>query len=228
MDERISEALDSLPTPPNYWFGIAICPTEESHNHCGIVYFDFKEECKKMLHLAFHHKLFLDKIPNQYSKNYLWIKFNNEIHEDEARDFAFQCNWIHNVNQGMNSIPYGINFDRALIDSASGIVDFTHGKSVGLTCSTFSMLVFKRFGIELIDTNTWEIRDEDSKWHEYIVSLLLKHKVDEDHVNIVKNENPCVRIRPEEIAASCNFAKHPVMFNDLLATSRKINQEIRE
>lgn len=221
-DTSISEPTDSLPNFKDHWFGIGIARVTEDYNHCGVVYFDLKAGENKILHLAWHNKLLLQSIPKD---KYRWVKLTEFFDEDNARDFANMCKWIYDTNK--NHLPYAVNFDGALIDQATNLIDFSNGESVGLTCSSFSMLVFERFGLSLVDSKTWKTRDSDEDWHRLIVDALRRSRIEEEHVNIVEKEIPCSRIRPEEIASSCSIENKPADFESVQAPSLKVHSELR-
>lgn len=222
MFSAISNSIESLPTPENHWFGIGIKKISHSANHSGVVFHDSLSGEKKILHLGWHNDLRLDEVSNSYR----WVKLHEDYDEDNARDFALLCQWIFEANK--YNVPYGVKFDGTIIDETTNKIQFRNGEAIGLTCSTFAMLVFNRFGIELVDSNTWEKRDSDNIWFDLLIQNLGSTNVPYEHVHILKKQIPCARIRPEEIAASCQLANKPNVFHDVLPLSELLLEEITE
>src|SRR5437660_11978427 len=90
-----------------------------------------------------------------------------------------------------------------------------------MTCSTFVLAVFQSVEITLINMDTWEGRVDDITRHE---SLLQKMRsgipgfappAPPAHIALVAQEVNCMRVRPEEVAATG-------MFNDLPATFKQV------
>jgi hypothetical protein len=78
---------------------------------------------------------------------------------------------------------------------------------------------FSRFGIELLDKETWEVRASDELWQKDILNFLERWGEENGHADIsvhveAKRARPVgVRFRPEEVAARGGSANLPIDFN---------------
>ena len=80
---------------------------------------------------------------------------------------------------------------------------------LGLTCSTFVLTVFESVYLPLIDFDTWENRADDNERHDRLLEKMRDgipaHGIppaEPQHVSAVAADLPCIRVRPEEVAAA--------------------------
>jgi hypothetical protein len=73
---------------------------------------------------------------------------------------------------------------------------------LGLTCSTFVLAVFEAARVPILDLTEWPRRPGDDDRHRALVALMRRTQVPEEHVRRVEAELPCIRVRPEEVAAA--------------------------
>jgi hypothetical protein len=73
---------------------------------------------------------------------------------------------------------------------------------LGLTCSTFVLTIFEAARVPILDLTGWPRRPGDDDRHRELVALMRRTRVREDHVRMVEAELPCIRVRPEEVAAA--------------------------
>ncbi|MNJ70020.1 hypothetical protein D3C77_664340 [compost metagenome] len=75
------------------------------------------------------------------------------------------------------------------------------------------MSIFSSQLYPIVDEKTWQVRDDDKDWQEYILGFLSKYP------KHVEEQRKCVgvayRFRPEEIAASAAlYDDEPILFED--------------
>ncbi|MGB0428916.1 MAG: hypothetical protein ACPGLV_00485 [Bacteroidia bacterium] len=220
----LTQNLDSFGSGDGNFIGVALCQSAGIYNHIGVFVKNFENDEHYLLHLAWHYDLRFHGLSIVKSDEYRWVKLFEVYGEDNARDFYFLCKEIFKMNEG--KIKYGVKLDKAFITKDTNEISFEKGEGVGLTCATFAYLVFKRWGVELLDLPTWQTRESDIDWHKYIVHSLEKYGAESNHVEQIRSEQGCSRIRPEEVAASCVLSPKPVVFNSIESLGAEITNEI--
>lgn len=173
--------------------------------HVGIMYGHNPKSGTRIVHLEFHHR-FKDELPPTY-----WTWVPPDIDPVRLASVAAMCRLAakHPKNRKM---PYGFAFGDSGIDEKGAF--FVGGSSVGLTCATFVLAVFRRSGVELLDVNTWQAREEDeSAWRALLVALEKVEGIDAQHIAAVKEQTKCMRYRPEEVAGASVEGPRPIAFN---------------
>ena len=120
-----------------------------------------------------------------------------------------------------NQLPYALALRDAHMDE-DGVIDLR--ASLGLSCSSFLVVMFRAARVPLLDLTTWEAqrtearRSEDSAAQTRIVEFLRpRHR---EHAQRVEAEVGCTRIRAEEVAAGSTFEQRPVTLRDTEARAR--------
>jgi hypothetical protein len=144
------------------------------------------------------------------------------LEAEEEHDVRAMCRLIHDRhNSGDPSSAYRMPYafrhgNNNRFNSSTGELMLADG--LGLTCSTFVLTVFESVEVPLVDFDGWEQRAEDNARHETLLDKMRngipKYGIpaaQPDHVDRVAAELPCIRVRPEEVAATG-------LFNDLPAT----------
>jgi hypothetical protein len=146
------------------------------------------------------------------------------LEPEEQHDVRNMCQLIHERQNSKDPskeyrIPYAFRYtNKANINRATGEVQLVDG--LGMTCSTFVLAVFQSVEIRLVNIETWQAREDDVARHE---SLLKKMRGEEpgfepapdDHIEQVAKEVNCMRVRPEEVAATGMFDDLPATFEQL-------------
>lgn len=151
-----------------------------------------------------------------------------DLDPDEINDVSAICRLIHTRHndpdpQRRYSIPYSFRSGHNnRFNNTTGEAMLVDG--LGLTCSTFVLTVFESAYLPLIDFNTWERRAEDDARHAQLLNDMTtgfpRHGIppaDWEHVAAVAGELPCIRVRPEEVAAAG-------MANDRMLDFRRAEQ----
>jgi hypothetical protein len=135
------------------------------------------------------------------------------------------CQTIHERQNSRDpskgyKIPYAFRYtNRAYINQGTGEVNLEDG--TGMSCSTYVLAVFQSVGITLVNMGTWQERVGDVARHQ---ALLQKMRTgipgwappaSPEHIAIVEQETNCMRVRPEEVAATALYDDHPTTFEQL-------------
>jgi hypothetical protein len=136
-----------------------------------------------------------------------------DLDPDEVNDATAMCRLIHARHndpdpQRRYNIPYSfLSGHNNRFNNATGELMLTDG--LGLTCSTFVLAVFESVYLPLIDFATWEPRAEDDARHAQLLADMEtgfpQHGIppaEPEHIAAVAAELPCIRVRPEEVAAA--------------------------
>lgn len=107
-------------------------------------------------------------------------------------------------------IAYALQDDpHATFDENTGKLVLPNGR--GLSCATFVLVLFRAARLTLVDTTAWPTdRAGDKTAQEMIVKILDGYCKDRNHVEEVRKEIGCERVRPEEVAGSALYEKNPV------------------
>ena len=103
------------------------------------------------------------------------------------------------------NMPYGFKYDEySYFDKENG---FVLGKDTsGFTCATFVLTLFRTFGMELIDLESWPSRAEDSEWEirtkQCCYSLKGFNDITREQILKMEKEIGSKRYCPHEVAVS--------------------------
>lgn len=156
------------------------------------------------------------------------------LEDEEINDVTGMCRLIHLRHNSADptqkyKIPYAFRYGNNVRLNPQ-TAELMLGDGLGLTCSTFVLTVFESVNIPLVDFNGWQVRPDDNQRHN---SLLVRMKNDippahPDHVARVQAELPCIRVRPEEVAATGLFDDLPVEFTELEPAGHWILKRLSE
>ena len=185
---------------------VGICDTG-SNTHTGIVHRD--RGTVRLLEQGFHHCTRNDPVQTSVERyRGLFLFVVPDLEEDRARNVAGMCRLIakHLVNEKSSGFAYALRFDEeARFDQFTGELAMPNG--IGLSCSTFVIVVFRSARIRFIDFENWPVRPGDVLAQKQLVEMLLNWRdrghASPEHVEKVRGEIGCVRARPEEIAGVC-------------------------
>lgn len=191
--------------------------------HVGLAYFVDDLGEYRLLYQAWHHitspKDRIDDHLAKTRKNLWWV-----VPGLDEYDLISLRSTINRVALSLEGrqLPYAFDRANASID-ASGVIDL--GTSVGLTCSTFAMLVFEAAKVALLDESTWETgRSPERKLADTAIysSLVARLQDDPIHAKRIEDDVECVRVRAEEVAACSGCVARPVAFAEAEALGRAL------
>jgi hypothetical protein len=145
-----------------------------------------------------------------------------DLEAEEINDLTGMCRLIDRRHQeqaltGGFLVPYAFRFNRETTFSAvTGELLLAEG--VGLSCSTFVLTVFESAKVSLVDLTGWPARPEDEAQQTRLLRMMqdgipgFAPPALPEHVERVRSELPCVRVRPEEVAASAMADDLPANF----------------
>lgn len=209
--------LLDFPLSKSNWLGVAI-GCEGRNMHCGILHRSTNDGVR-FLHLAWQ---FVLKNDDDLTEKQGYCFFDLNILEPRARQIAAICRNVYEINKYL--IPYSPMYDgSATFDDELKLV---LGDTMnGLTCSTFVLTLFKRFGgLKLLDIDQWpQVGDDverdkkNEKYMDYVIRLLRKtqkwQELPDDHIESVENERGTIRFRPDEVVAGCTHDTYPAPFD---------------
>lgn len=135
---------------------------------------------------------------------------------------------VSQLNEGQG-IPYGFDPYSASDFLPTGEYAY-QGTGRGLTCATFVISCLARYGINLIDPNTWTIdRPRDAEFQAWAIQELpLKRGADAAHVAAQQElVSRVARFRPGEVAPAAGlFLGAPVSFDEACAGAADILEQM--
>lgn len=161
------------------------------------------------------------------------------LEEEEINDVTGMCRLIHGRHNSIDPtqkyrIPYAFRY-RNNVRFNVQTAELMLGDGLGLTCSTFVLTVFESVNIPLVDFNGWQVRPDDNRRHDFLLGQ-MKNGIPSakippahpDHVARVQAELPCIRVRPEEVAATGFFDDLPAGFTELEPAGQWILERLAE
>ena len=130
-----------------------------------------------------------------------------DLLEEEVIEVAAACQLIvlRRRQRGPQLLKYGFGLPKDPIVNRDGEILF--GGSVGLTCATLVLAIFEAVRIPFVDYADWVARPEDDARHRRLLGMIRTGipgqipPADAAHIDKMEKELPCIRVRPEEVAA---------------------------
>lgn len=202
---------------------IFIMPTNGGM-HVGILHRN--RDILRMLDLCWHECLRAADCDRDYACTLPALEF------EEINDITAMCRLIEQRHQE-HSIPYALGYHRSTgFSNQTGELILSDG--LGLTCSTFVLKVFESAKVPLIELTNWPMRPDDNVRHASLLHLMENgipgrlHPAPPEHVQRVREELPCIRLRPEEVAAAALAERLPASFQQVESGGRWILELVTE
>lgn len=147
------------------------------------------------------------------------------LEPEQEHDVRMMCQTIHKRQSGGDpsrryQIPYAFRYtNKTHINQGTGEVNLEDG--AGMSCSTYVLAVFQSVGITLVNIGTWQTREGDIARHEALLQKMREGipgwspPAPPEHIALVERETNCMRVRPEEVAATAMYDDHPATFAQL-------------
>jgi hypothetical protein len=189
------------------FLAVAICRTRFGNFHTGVVY-RHSSGGLRFFHQAWHHDT-RDESLFAGSQSMEGPFFCVVPNIDPARAKAIAAFWEFIASQNQR-IAYALwNDPTAYFDLNTGVLVLRNGR--GLSCSTFVLVLFRSASLPLIDTTGWPPnRPGDREAQENLLRVLEDTCQDQLHIQAVRAEIGCERVRPEEIAGAAMVPDLPV------------------
>ncbi len=136
-----------------------------------------------------------------------------DLSPEEINDLTGMCRLIHSRHNDPDlrrryNIPYAFRSGHNnRFNNGTGELMLRDG--LGLTCSTFVLAVFESVYLPLINFDSWETRAEDNARHQQLLADMTTGfpqygipPAEPEHIAAVAADLPCIRVRPEEVAAA--------------------------
>lgn len=151
---------------------------------------------RRWLHLARHLVLRCE----EFRTTHPFALAVPDLLPEEADDVVAVCRL---VDRKKPSYPYSFRYDPdARLHPATAEIISTHAPH-GLTCVTFVLAVFRTAHVRLVDTSGWKVRDEDEQRYAEILSYFEAVGVAPAHLDRIRSDVKCIRVRPVEVAGAC-------------------------
>ena len=189
------------------YIGIAVGRTRHGNMHAGIAYRWAGN--LYLYHQAFHFDTRLEDFAGALTElGGATLVVRVSVPRDRQKAIAGLFNDIGKINP---KFPYSLRLDPgSRVDETLGRLITKDG--IGLSCVTFVLAMFQSAKIQLVDSSTWPIgRSADLDAQQSLVRL-LEGRASAEHVQAVREEVGCTRVRPEEIAATACYLAWPVSF----------------
>lgn len=140
------------------------------------------------------------------------------LEPEEVNDVTGMCRLIEMRNRTSDpqKIPYGLGPPNNTRFNREGELLLEGG--LGLTCSTFVLTVFESVRVPLVDLSDWVVRPDDDTRHTALIERMTNGigdypPADPQHVARIVASPPCIRVRPEEVAAAGLAMALPIKFD---------------
>jgi hypothetical protein len=188
---------------------IGICRTDHGNTHTGVAY-RHSDGSVHFFHQAWHHVTRDAPIAGERAAmNGPFFCVMPDVEPDRAQAIAAFWDFIASRKE---TIGYALRHDpHALFDPQTGRLTMATG--IGLSCSTFVLVLFRSVRFPLIDTTGWPVdRPGDREAQEKLLEVLDTTCMDRTHIESVRQEiaTGCERVRPEEIAGAALYDALPV------------------
>jgi hypothetical protein len=164
--------------------------------HLGIAFHSVKEG-PQLTHLAWHHRLCVDNIPNDLRG--CWVSKTVVLPPAASKAVVAV---VRGLSKKRPQINYGLNAIAAKGSFAPNGSYRPPKGSDGLTCATFVVEVFRAAGIPLVSYESWEDRPENRSWGERVCQELQNRNVPQEHIDSVRKNISGIRVRPCEAVAA--------------------------
>jgi hypothetical protein len=196
------------------YIGVAIRQFEATgQKHIGVVY-RHDTLGARFCHFLGHCTLHITDDPP--IRNYLWDRCHS-IDDDDVTGRVMAA-LIASIKGG-DRVPYGFVNDTQPFANNGTFVEMEIGK--GLTCASFVLTIFHQSGIDLLDTQAWQIRADDIEWQTRVVHDLRRDGYT-DHADAAEQYIGAFRFRPEEVAAAAAHESPPIGFEDAVKLANAI------
>lgn len=151
-----------------------------------------------------------------------------DLLEEEMIEVAAACRLIvlRRRQRGPQLLKYGFGPPEDPIVNRDGEILF--GGSAGLTSATLVLAIFEAVRIPFVDYADWVARPEDDARHRQLLEMMRTGipghipPADAAHIAKMEKELPCIRVRPEEVAAIGLCDQRPATISQVEPTGKLI------
>jgi hypothetical protein len=191
------------------FIAVGICKTDRGNTHTGVAY-RHSDGTVHFFHQAWHHITRDEQIASESAAMHgPFFCVIPAMEADRARAIAGFWEFVASKRE---RIGYALRDDPdALFEPGTGLLTLPNG--LGLSCSTFVLVLFRSVRFPIIDTTGWPVdRPGDREAQERLLQVLERNCDDRNHVEAVRREiqNGCERVRPEEVAGAVLYPTLPV------------------
>lgn len=178
---------------------IACSHSQIGAGHIGIGFHSAKSG-PQILHLAWHQKLLVDRIPD--SLQTCWAAEPLSIPPLASKQIVA---FVRTVAARTPKVSYGCNFISSRGSfAANGSYKPPKG-STGLTCASFVLEVLRGASVNLVNDSTWLPDHANEVWAHQVCEHLARTGADGDHIEAVRRDINGLRLRPFELAGAAQL-----------------------
>lgn len=204
---------------------VAVSHSPMGAGHVGIGFHSAKDG-PQVLHLAWHRKLAVDRVPDELKQ--CWSAEPCNLPQSAGKQVVA---FVRAVAKRGATINYAVNFIASKGSfSSSGAYKPPKG-SLGLTCASFVLEVFRGGKIPLVRSETWRDEPANIDWGNRVCAQLERDKdVDPRHVEAVRRTVSGFRLRPFEVAGACRLPlkELPASFEAVQEPAVQVEAELSE
>lgn len=195
---------------------VFLVKTSPGRHHSGLIFTRLDGE-RCFLHLAWHLALLCD----EQLEDDVWT-INPADDQDTLENLNDLARLVWDAHSN-GELQYGLELANVSV-RADGVIVL--GRSHGLTCASFVLLLYQNVGAPLLRLGEWSThrserrRSEDDAAQQALVDALNKHYP--AHAALVQQTVGCARFRPEEVAAASGLPDRPVGFE----VASKLGQDV--
>ena len=198
---------------------------QDAGNHVGLIYRPSSSDASVFLHLAWHLKLLSQSLSDARTRfGTLWLA-DSPLDEFSTLHVAAMAHAIRERN--IAGVIYGFNKLGVRFNEEGSAVPPPLGR--GLTCATFVLTIFECSGLTLLLENEWPIREDDPKFHRWVVSKMREYPEFVAHADAMEHDvGKVCRFRPAEVAAGAISNILPVSFATATAMAEQVLAQVRQ
>ncbi|WP_157015859.1 hypothetical protein [Pseudomonas batumici] len=204
----------------------------DKQRHAGFIFDD--EAGVEVLHLAWHFML-MRGTPEEYVNTPGLGPFSAYVCEDYLESQIDEIlSFLDTIwSRNRNVIPYGISSDgiESFFETDGSVAGL--GDGAGLTCASFLMSVFFKLGHKILDPDSWQHRESDPEWHNWVLSNLegqtnLQPQVAAHAAAQRQYVGKAYRFRPEEVVGTAAvFEDEPASFQQAVSIGELVVQDMQ-
>lgn len=216
------ELLDRTTMPADASIAVAIKRVNGGPQlHVGIAYRPDQGALWRFLDLAWHHTLRDEELDDTYGCVLLAA-----LPALLAPTVVMSCKLTARQKQ-RNQLPYGFGWrDGAMVQDAQGVLTLDAGVA-GLTCATFVLAQLDLSNFRLIDLVTWQPREGDDTWKQWVIDMLRDNGASAEHIRQVEANAHHVRVRPDDVAGAASVLPKPVAFAEATRAGAEVRAALR-
>gem|GEM_PF-1910084 len=195
--------------------------------HVGIFGLD-DDDVACLVHQPWDHQPLFERNRTSLDR-YSWLPALHVESEILRKQFLDHC--MNLVEKNPGGVPYGLCYGEGDHFDPETKQFVSRDGAAGLTCATFVLELFRSYGIDLADRQTWVERAGDQVWADRMFSNLRNFGgpeiAERVRAQVEKFNLKPMRFRPEEVAAAgALYEGSPLTMSEVEPHGKRIVDEI--